>query len=51
VTIAELTVDTYWSATGFAADTAVAVPEPSSFILLGCGIAGVYFLRRRTRQA
>lgn len=51
VSIAELTVDSFWSASGFAPDTAVAVPEPSSLVLLGCGIAGVYFLRRRARKA
>jgi hypothetical protein len=34
--IAELQVDTYWSATGFAPDTAV-VPEPSTLGLLGLG--------------
>jgi hypothetical protein len=46
ISIAGLTVDSYWSASGFAPDT-VAVPEPSSLVLLGCGIAGAWLLRRR----
>ncbi len=50
ITIAKLTVDSYWSATGFAPDSAVLVPEPSSFVLLGLGVAGAWFIRRRTAR-
>lgn len=32
-------------------DNIAAVPEPSSALLLGLGAAGVYFLRRRQKQA
>ncbi len=48
--IAEITVDTYWSATGYASDYAV-VPEPSiaTLALLGLGALAVA-ARHRKRQ-
>jgi hypothetical protein len=49
ISIAGLTVDSYWSADGYAADTVV-VPEPSSFVLLGLGVAGAWLIRRRARR-
>lgn len=48
--IAELQFDTYWSATGFATDTAV-VPEPSALALVGLGGLAVAGLKRRQRNA
>jgi hypothetical protein len=39
-------VDTVWSADGFAADTAVAVPEPTAAVLLAMLAAGVSVARR-----
>jgi len=48
--IAELEVDTYWSATGFAADIAV-VPEPSALALVGLGSFALFGLKRRSRKA
>jgi len=50
ISIAELQIDTYWSATGFASDTAV-VPEPSSLALVGLGSFAVVAWKRRSRQA
>jgi hypothetical protein len=51
VSIAGLTVDSYWSETGFASDFAV-IPEPSTWLLIGVGIALVLFSqRRRVRNA
>jgi PEP-CTERM motif-containing protein len=35
-----LIVDSYWSASGYATDTAV-VPEPSTMVLSGIGVAGL----------
>jgi hypothetical protein len=46
LSIASITVDTQWSATGYAADAATAVPEPSSAALL-LGAALPLALRRR----
>jgi hypothetical protein len=37
ISIAGMSVDTYWSAAGYA--NVGAVPEPSSLALIGCGIA------------
>lgn len=48
--IAELEVDTYWSATGFSTDTAV-VPEPSALALLGLGSFAGLVLNKRSRKA
>jgi hypothetical protein len=39
-------IDTVWSADGFAADTAVAVPEPTAAVLLAMLAAGVSARRR-----
>jgi hypothetical protein len=47
--IAELEVDTYWSATGFAADIAV-VPEPSALALVGVGSFVAFGLKQRARK-
>lgn len=47
--IAELEVDTYWSATGFTTDTAV-VPEPSALALLGFGSFAGLVLKKRARK-
>jgi hypothetical protein len=44
--IAELQFDTYWSATGFAVDTAV-VPEPSALALAGLGGVAWFWRRRK----
>jgi hypothetical protein len=44
--IAELEVDTYWSATGFAPDT-VTVPEPSALALLGLSGIAIACKRRK----
>lgn len=51
--IAGITVDTMWSPTQFAADTAIApVPEPSTVLLAGIGLALlVWKTRRRTGPA
>lgn len=51
--IAGLTVDTIWSPTQIATDTAIAtVPEPSAILLIGFGLVLlVWKMRRRTRQA
>lgn len=46
LSIAGMTVDSYWSSTGFAMDTVQAVPEPGSVLLLAVG-AGLLALRRR----
>lgn len=43
----ELVADTQFSTTGYATDTAAAVPEPGSAALLGC--AGLMILARRRR--
>lgn len=48
--IAEITVDTQWSPTSFALDTAV-VPEPSSALLMLIGSAGLIALRARRKKA
>lgn len=48
--IAELEVDTYWSATGFSTDVAV-VPEPSALALLGLGSFAGLVLKKRSRKA
>ena len=50
ISISEVQIDTYWSATGFAADTAV-VPEPSSLALVALGSFAVVARKRRSRQA
>lgn len=47
--IAELEVDTYWSATGFAPDTAV-VPEPGMLALLALGSLAGLGLKPRARK-
>lgn len=47
ISIGELVVDTQWSSTGYASDTA-AVPEPSAFAFLACG--GLLALGRRLRR-
>lgn len=49
ISISELTVDSSWSASGYAPDT-VTVPEPSSFLLLGLGVAGAWLFRRRASR-
>jgi hypothetical protein len=48
--IAELEVDTYWSATGFSTDVTV-VPEPSALALLGLGSFAGLVLNKRARKA
>jgi hypothetical protein len=50
ISISELEVDTYWSATGFAPDAAV-VPEPSTFALLGLGSFAGLLLKQRSRKS
>lgn len=45
--IAELTVDTQWSTTGYAPDTVQAVPEPGSIALLFAGMAPLALRRWR----
>ncbi|MEM9589548.1 MAG: PEP-CTERM sorting domain-containing protein, partial [Planctomycetota bacterium] len=48
VSLDKFTVDVLYSNTGFASDTAVAVPEPSGIAgILGLGMCG--WLRRRRR--
>jgi hypothetical protein len=47
--IAELEVDTYWSAAGFATETAV-VPEPSALALVGLGSCAVFARKQRSRK-
>lgn len=47
--VAGLTVDTQWSPTGFATDTA-AVPEPSVWILVVLGASFTVFFRRSIRS-
>jgi len=49
ISIAGMSVDTYWSPTSYA--NVGAVPEPSSLVLVLCGIAltGVYLFRRSIR--
>ena len=47
--IAELEVDTYWSAGGYAPDFAI-VPEPSTFALIGLGSLAVVGLRIKSRR-
>jgi hypothetical protein len=42
-------VDTYTSQTGFAAD-GTKVPEPSTLLLLGAGLLGVGFVRRKFKK-
>jgi hypothetical protein len=44
--VAKLTVDTQWSSTGFASDSAAAIPEPSAWILISLGCAAAVLLRR-----
>lgn len=50
ISINKLAVDTLWSESAFASDTAQAVPEPSVYALLGLG-AGVALWRARRRVA
>lgn len=47
ISIAELEVDTYWSATSFAPDSAL-VPEPSVVALCGLGMLALFGARRRS---
>ena len=46
ISISRLEVDTQWSATSYAPDTAV-VPEPSAALLVGLGTAAMVLRRRR----
>jgi hypothetical protein len=47
ISIAQMSVDTLWSATGFASDSAV--PEPSSVaLILGAGVGWAWFRRRKS---
>lgn len=48
--IAELEVDTCWSATGFSTDVIV-VPEPSALALLGLGSFAELLLNKRSRKS
>jgi hypothetical protein len=50
VNIAGLTVDTYWSATGFASDFAV-IPESSTWLLIGLGMGVLLITLRKKRIA
>lgn len=47
--LSDLTVDTLWSPSGFAADTAAAVPEPASIALVGAALTFATALVRRRR--
>jgi hypothetical protein len=49
ISISKLVVDTQWSATGFAPDTAV-VPEPTSVLLTIIGTSALMLRRRRANQ-
>jgi hypothetical protein len=50
ISISEMTVDSYWSSTQYAPDTAVVVPEPSVGWLIGAGLVAL-MLRRRNQKA
>lgn len=47
ISINKLAVDTLWSGSAFAPDTAQAVPEPSVYALLGLGAAAALWRARR----
>lgn len=49
--IAGLTVDTIWSPTQIATDTALAVPEPSTYLLAGTGLLALVWRHRRRAAA
>jgi hypothetical protein len=49
--IAGLTVDTIWSPTQIATDTALAVPEPSTYFLAGLGLMVLAWRYRRRTSA
>jgi hypothetical protein len=46
--IANLTVDTYHSSTGYATDTAQAIPEPTALAFVAGGVGMLLMRRRRT---
>lgn len=49
LSISDMTVDSLWSATGFAPDSVAAVPEPTSFALVGAALTAATVLVRRRR--
>jgi len=49
ISITEMTVDSYWSSTQYAPDTAVAVPEPSVGWLVEAGLVALMISRRNQK--
>ncbi len=50
ISINKLSVDTLWSSTGFASDTAQAVPEPSTYAMMALGAAILGYASHRRRR-
>ena len=51
VSVAQLTVDTQWSGSGFSPDTAQAVPEPSTLLAAAAGMGMLGMIRRRRTES
>jgi hypothetical protein len=50
ISISRLEVDTLWSATGYAPDSASAIPEPGAGVFSAIGVAALILRRRRAQK-